>query len=109
MVVMPCGERPDASTTCAPASRARWTASYVAGGICSYVAPAPSIHWSSVPSMSSATMRGRQPGRGSAGGATASAIDRLEDLEAAEVRAQRLGHPHRPVGLLVGLEDRHDG
>src|SRR5690606_27540109 len=31
-----------------------------------------------------------------------------EDLEPTQVRTQTLGHPHRPVRLLVVLEDRDD-
>ena len=34
---------------------------------------------------------------------------RGERLPALQVRPQRLRHAHRPVRLLVGLEDRHDG
>src|SRR4051812_30964645 len=100
---MPCGERPDASTTCAPASYARLTASYTAGSISSSVAPCPVIHFSRVPSMSRATTCGRHP----VSCGDISAGHRLEHL-APQPLLQRLRDPDGAVGLLVGLEDRHD-
>src|SRR3954453_18856594 len=106
MAVMPCGDRPLASTIRAPASSARWTASYTGGLICSYVAPTPSTHFSRVPSMSRATSWGRHDR--SDGFTASSLMDRLEHLEAAEIRTQRLGDPHRAVLLLVGLEHGDD-
>src|SRR6188474_2366919 len=48
--------------------------------------------------MSRATRRGTQ----------SSVMYRLEDLEPAQVRAQRLRDGDRAIGVLVGLEDRHD-
>ena len=70
--VMPWGERPLASTTWAPASYARRTASRVASGICSYVVPTPSTHLSRVPSMSRATRPGRQVAHSATGFSTSS-------------------------------------
>src|SRR6478735_109559 len=98
MGAMPCGERPLASTTWAPASRARWTAACTAGEISSCVIPAPSTHFRIVPSMSRATSFGRH----------ASVTDGLQDLTAAHPRLQGLRDPDRAVGLLVRLEDRDD-
>src|SRR3954451_7314924 len=96
---MPCGERPLASTTWQPASRARRTASPTAGAISSWVMPAPSTHFSSVPSMSSATSRGTQD---------RSVMDRLEDLDPTHEGSESLRHGDRPVGVLVVLQDRDD-
>src|SRR5262245_57242470 len=121
---MPCGERPEASTTCAPSSTARWIATLTRGVTSSCTIPAPSTQERIVPSTSRATSRGRHPAgtltrgpRGIVGWRSAagearefvgcSLVDRLQDL-AAEPLLQRLGHAHRPVGLLVGLEDRDD-
>src|SRR5690242_13576154 len=98
-LVMPCGDRPLASTMWQPASRARRTASPTAGAISSYVVPAPSTHFSSVPSMSRATSFGVHAWL---------LMHRLEHLEAAHVGTERQRHRDRPVGVLVRLEDRHD-
>ena len=50
---------------------------------------------------------GRQPADGGSTALSAHAIG-SSDLAAPEVRAQRLGHHDRAVGLLVGLEHRDD-
>src|SRR5690349_20645643 len=98
---MPKVERPVASTTCAPAAYARRTAATTSALMVSSTRPVDGSLANSVPSMSSATSRGANPLR--------SRKDGLQDLAAAQVRLQRRRDAHRAVGLLVGLEDRHDG
>src|SRR4051794_32006414 len=99
--VMPKVERPVAITTCAPAAYARRTAATTAGLMVSSTRPVDGSLANRVPSMSRATRRGAKP--------STSANDRLQDLSTPQVGLQRLRHPHRPVGLLVGLQDRDDG
>ena len=106
--VMPKVERPVASTTGTPAATTLSTA--VAHGRADRPRSTTPVPWpapKSVPSMSRATSFGVQPSADVLG--SPAPCHRLEDLAALQVGPQRLGHAHRPVGLLVGLEDRHDG
>src|SRR5690349_8584454 len=106
---MPNVERPVARTTGTPASTTRATASCTPGLIVSSTTPLPCAAWKIVPSMSSATTWGRQDGfEARLAPRTSTNGDRLEDLATLQVGTQRLGHADRPVGLLVGLEDRDD-
>src|SRR6478735_6995518 len=87
--VMPNVDRPVTSTTCAPAAYARRTAATTSGLTVSSTRPVDGSLANSVPSMSSATSRGKKP--------LTSANDRLQDLTPAQVRLQRRRDAHRAV------------
>ena len=105
MSVIPCGERPLASTTWAPASSARRTAAARAGVIVSSVVPA---------ALDPATAGCRRCRARPAAGCQSAQAGASRDRRGSSTSrppmygTSAFGQRTDPSALLVGLQDRHD-